>query len=85
MIKIAQQCESSGAEAFRLFFDEEKAEDGEKESDEMEGWTRSFVHKTAATGLQSKGEKHWRGHYFDTTGGHKAKAKLLLLLLETFY
>lgn len=44
-----------------------------------------FVHKTAATGLQSKGEKHWRGHCFGTTGGHKAKAKLLLLLLEMFY
>lgn len=37
VIKIVQQCESSGGEAFRLFFDEEKAEDGEKESDETEG------------------------------------------------
>lgn len=82
MIKIAQQCESSGAEAFRLFFDEEKAEDGEKESDETEGWTEALFTRLR---LQSKGEKHWRGHYFDTTGGHKAKAKLLLLLLEMFY
>ena len=30
MIKIVQQCETSSAKAFCLFFDEEKGEDGER-------------------------------------------------------
>lgn len=37
MIKIVQQCETSSAKAFRLLFDEQQVEDGEKESDETEG------------------------------------------------
>lgn len=52
MIKIVQQCETSSAKAFRLFFDEQQVEDGEKESDETEGWTRRIV-SSAATPPQS--------------------------------
>lgn len=52
MIKIVQQCETSSAKAFRLFFDEQQVEDGEKESDETEGWTRRLV-SSAATPPQS--------------------------------
>lgn len=63
MIKIVQQCETSSAKAFRLFFDEQQVEDGEKESDETEGWTRRLV-SSAATPLQSNVQEENHCNFF---------------------